>query len=247
MLDIEYTSDSDDPISQIILGALKNNPAAARRGLDAINKVIRRAVGRTLSNLRRDMANAIRTNEFGLEPLSRYSASGGVISPTIRAYVGSFTQNYVPQSKYLKFGSTRRKKMEKSGSSLMAYKQQKHKQKDYAPGRGFARAITYWLSDTEIQGKVGLMTSSEGGRAKPYWMQAFSEFQEAGELNLLYSSSVGQGRGLRGFMGAIGMPIKKSKLLKRPARPIMDKAEAKYRTWVLEELDRNLAERLANL
>jgi hypothetical protein len=206
-LTIERSASTE--LGKILTDAFDANPAAAARaaqkGVEFMNRLVTRSMRSTGFELKTAITAALRQNAYGLPPLRRYSSDGAVMATTIRRFFHG-GKSETPYRRY----KTRKGAMDS------------HKSDERAPGSGFAGMMSYNVggSGSGQYLKVGALTSAENGRAGAFWTDIFGEWQQEGETNVDYSGAQGP-RGLHGFLAAIGMPIRASTILKRPARPIM--------------------------
>jgi hypothetical protein len=226
MLDVDYKSDGSE-LGDILLQALSENPQmaarAATKSVEYMKKLIASRLKRTGFMLMKPMKQAIRENKYAMQPHARYGPTGAVMATTIRSYLSS--------AKSIK-------PMRMDGGV---------KPRAQKPGARFAMLFQYISKPTsgDPDLKVGAVPQSEGGRAGAYWAEAFSKWQEAGTLDSFpYTGSSGQMRGVQGFLGAIGLPVRKGIVFRRPARPFIETAQQQedptevFRKLLTEKLER---------
>ena len=204
---------ANSEIGGILAEVINRNPdearRAAQRGAEFFRRLVTRSLKSTGYQLKAAIESGIKTNAYNVSPLRRYPPTGAVMATTIRRYFhgGKSTQPYIRyknRETYLK----------------------RQQFADKNPGMGFARLMNYFVNADAAANtlKVGALPRAEGGKAGQYWIDIFSEWQEAGEVNVNYRGTQGK-RGLHGFLGAIGMPIRAATILQRPERKIVQTAQ----------------------
>jgi hypothetical protein len=200
MFDVRILSGKGDDIGAIIAQAVADNPVTAgTMGLQAFNKVLRRAAGATGSALFREVRGAFtKANPYGLKPLATHP-SGALIAPLVENY----------------FAQKRGKKM--------------RPRRGYAAGSGFRSLMQYRMTPELPKGapvpntppniEVGLIPERRGGNE---WAEKFRDWQQGRVLPYRSSS-------MYAMMAQLGLPISGTTDLTSPNRDVIGKVENKER------------------
>lgn len=202
-------SDIGALVAQIICENPQRASRAAQKSADAMIKIVRRSLGKTGSVLFRIMKKGFRegntSNPWGLEPRQRYTnfgfpwlATGSPISTHIRDNPPySLKKGVYPEP------TKRNPPVGEKFSGLMQYFMNDKNERD--------------ISTLEI----GLIPSRRGGQK---WADAFSDWQEAGPIKVDQYYKYSR-RNMIGYFDRIGMPLAAGTILKRPARPVIEKVQ----------------------
>lgn len=215
-------SDLGAVIAQIICKDPLRAARAGQKSADAMTKIIRRSLGKTGSVLFRILKSGFKERSFGLEPRRTYSLTGAVMSKQIDKYQPDRRKQYVnawPNLRNLRLSVI------KSNPPV---------------GEKFSGLMQYFMNDKNERDistlEIGLIPSRRGGQL---WADRFADWQDAGEIKLPY----GNRRTMMQYFRSIEMPLSAGTILKRPARPVIQKVQDTYNPFELFE--KHFVERLS--
>ena len=207
-------SDLGALIAQIICKDPLRAARAGQKSADAMTKIIRRSLGKTGSVLFRTLKAGFRGGWLNIPQRQIYTKTGAVISSQIKRY---------PPVR----GIDNRNIIPATSNPPV--------------GQKFSGLMQYYMNDKNERDistlEVGLIPSRRGGGGK--WDVRFSDWQEAGVIKIPY----GNNRKMRTYLEAIDLALKAGKVLRRPARPVIEQVQKLYNPFDLFE--KHFVERLS--
>lgn len=201
MFEVKMLAGQGDDVGAIIAQAVIDNPlTAGKMGLQAFEKVLRRAAGKTGSILFKEVRGAFtQANPYSLKPLALHP-SGQPIAPIVENYF-----------------------INKRGGGKMKPK------RGYAAGAGFRQLMQYRMTPDVPKGapippgppniEVGLIPERRGGQE---WADKFRDWQ-AGRVLPYRAPSMYM------MMAALGVPVRGGTDLTSPVRQVIPRVEEKER------------------
>jgi len=209
--DYDFIADSGTDVGALVTQILSKNPGlaykASQKTKDTIVKIVRRSLGKTGSTIFRELKKGLKTGDL-------------VIGASFRRY--SQTQQ-IMMSEALRQGLN-------SDSTLT--KEIKSRYERFSPGEKFAGLMQYYMKDDKDRSvetdvntlEIGLIPSRRGGDD---WARNFSDWQEKGDIKVQEFRNYNR-RSMLGFFAKLGMPLKETTILQRPARPVISTIREQY-------------------
>lgn len=207
MIKTEYSMIAGDgsDVGAIIAQALAKSSWSLQQknklSVEAMNKVVRRSLGKTGSTLKGILKLGVKNNTLGLAPMRRYTKTDVVMSMLLKAVKPSSLDKY---SKLF---------MKMLGKVVRP------------PGYRFANMFEFKIAEETSSGsgiEVGILreNSNRGGSK---WADIFENWQDADIVDTYFSQ--GSDKRTHGYFGALGMPLKAGTETRRPERKIIDKVQ----------------------
>lgn len=207
------TADKGNDVSSLIAQILADNTMAIaqknRLAVEKFQNIIDRALTKTGSTTMYDLKGRLKGQQAGVAPKRVYSKTGLIMADIIKA--------------------VRPDRSAKSNASryLAALSRQPK-----PPGAAFVGKMRFDINETtgsnDRELDVGLRKEL---RSKGSWRAIFRDWQDSGDVKIPNSTP----DSMRGYLAAIGMPIRRGTVLKRPARQIIDDTEKQIRPAELFE------------
>lgn len=214
MFQYEFIPSNGTDIGSLIAQILCENPAAAakasKKSVDVMVRIVRRSLGATGSTLFRELKfgfkNSGTSNPLNIAPLQVYTRSdkgGG----------------------YIRTGASMAEMLKKYRPYSLVKGIQPQTITTKGAGRKFSGLMQYFMDDMDTNNtntlEIGLIPSRRGGDK---WGKRFSDWQEAGPIKTEYLSRYSR-KTMVGYFDRLGMPLKAGTILRRPARPVIERMQ----------------------